>query len=536
MMAFSGGFQLFFVSVVSVLSAAAFLAFATARADRRRASIRSLIAGAENEIVFLFDDVDLVDATPAASSLLRRKSPDQTDWDCFLDLFGPHFPHLRNQLSNLANDGVKKITSPDNPAVQIVAEHWDGMARLNFSDTSFEHRNAVNDLVTLVSLEEEANSLRGLAEDTPQLIWRQDEDGAITWANKAYLTAAEELSAAGAAAAPTWPPAILFEEIDLPSKHDDRLVRRVPIYGQKQTAPHWYEVTSVLRGKDVIHFATDADAVVRAEETQKDFIQTLGKTFAQLSIGLAIFDRDRRLITFNPALLDLTGLPIEFLSSRPLIHTLLDQLREAQMLPEPKNYSSWREEISALEAAAKAGSYCELWNLPNGLTYRVTGRPHPNGATAFLFEDISAEVSLTQRFRSELEMNQSVFDSVQEAIAVFSSTGALRMCNRAYRSLWHKSAWDNLSETSILEESRSWQEESAPTGLWADIREFVGCFGGRDPWERDFVLADGRRQVCAVSALADGATLVRFRQGPGIARPQALPGRAEIGAQSYQRF
>jgi len=50
---------------------------------------------------------------------------------------------------------------------------------------------------------------------------------------------------------------------------------------------------------------------------QRNFVQTLTKTFAQLSIGLAIFNRERQLVLFNPALIDLTALPADFLTGRP---------------------------------------------------------------------------------------------------------------------------------------------------------------------------------------------------------------------------
>jgi PAS domain-containing protein len=53
----------------------------------------------------------------------------------------------------------------------------------------------------------------------------------------------------------------------------------------------------------------DVTEIVRAQQAQKNFVQTLTKTFATLSIGLAIFDRNRQLMLFNPALIDLTALP-----------------------------------------------------------------------------------------------------------------------------------------------------------------------------------------------------------------------------------
>ncbi len=170
-----------------------------------------------------------------------------------------------------------------------------------------------------------------------------------------------------------------------------------------------------------------------ARDNQRNFVQTLTKTFAQLSVGLAIFDADRRLVLFNPALHDLTLLPAEFLIARPTLFSFLDRLRDHQMIPEPKDYSSWRDQMGALESAAAEGSYHETWPLPNGQTFRVTGKPHPNGAIAFLLEDISDEVSLTRKFRSQIDISAAVIDNLETAICVFSSSGSLVLANECHR-------------------------------------------------------------------------------------------------------
>jgi hypothetical protein len=72
-------------------------------------------------------------------------------------------------------------------------------------------------------------------------------------------------------------------------------------------------------------------------------------------------------------LTELTRLPIDFLVARPGLTEVLDKLREKRMIPEPKDYRSWRKSISDLEAAAADGSYSETWSLPGNLTYRATG-------------------------------------------------------------------------------------------------------------------------------------------------------------------
>ena len=126
-------------------------------------------------------------------------------------------------------------------------------------------------------------------------------------------------------------------------------------------------------------YALNVDTVVNAEIAQRNFVQILTKTFAHLSIGLAIFNRDRQLALFNPALVDLTDLPAEFLTGRPTIMCFFDRLRDNRTMPEPKNYANWRARVGTVVAAASDGSFRETWALPDGRTFRVTGRPHPDG-------------------------------------------------------------------------------------------------------------------------------------------------------------
>jgi PAS domain-containing protein len=248
--------------------------------------------------------------------------------------------------------------------------------------------------------------------------------GAILWANAAYLALAADLHPD--ADDETWPPPRLFDPTLVPPATREGGAARVPT-GPAGGAPrHWFDVHARLDGDRRLYAASNADDAVRAETRLREFSRTLTKTFAQLTIGLAVFDPSRRLVLFNPALVDMTGLPAEALAARPTLVGFLDRLRERRIIPEPKDYASWRRKMAELEAAATEGDYAETWSLPGGQTYRVTGQPHPDGAVIFLFEDITAEISLTRRFRAELEMGQAVIDSLEDAVAVFTPTACSR--------------------------------------------------------------------------------------------------------------
>ena len=179
-------------------------------------------------------------------------------------------------------------------------------------------------------------------------------------------------------------------------------------------------------------------------------------------------------------------------------------------MPEPRDYRSWRASITELEAAAADGTYSETWSLPDGQTFHVTGRPHPDGAVAFLFEDISAEMSLTRHFRSEIEQYQTVIDIFEDAVAVFSPAGDITIMNRAYRDLW-KIDSDEFMIGDLTEATRRWHELSTPTPVWGDFRDFAHDNREREEWSASVGLRDGRQIDCRFTPKPGGVTMAVFQ-------------------------
>ena len=494
----------------------------------RRETARALVDSAGPGTVFLFDGRALIDATQPAKRLLSRKERHLTDWDALLGILSRRFPDLGQHLQQLDLQGDLTLESRTGTE-RLHVDFCLGLTRVTLGQGAAGAGGI--DSLSVTAMEEELAMLRSIAEDAPQLIWKEDDQGTVIWANQVYLNLAERVRPTCDDGDRIWPqkPLLAVPETDQrpagDAPHQARLA--LPIPGVQ--APQWFEVTSVRRHGETIRFAVDANSAVQAESARRDFVQTLTKTFAQLSTGLAIFDRQRRLVLFNPALLDLTGLTAAFLSSRPLVQTVLDRLRDMNMLPEPRNYTTWRDHVAALESEAAQGTYCETWSLPSGLTYRVTGRPHPEGAIAFLFEDISDEISLTRRFRAEQETAQALLDSLEEGVAVFSSGGTLTMCNAAYDHAWGPVS-HGLIDTTIAQELGRWQSCTQPSPIWGRVHAFFASHGDRSPWSGVLNLDDGRPMAFSLTPLSGGATLARFRDMTSdVPLGLALPLRSDAG-------
>ncbi|PWK56538.1 PAS domain-containing protein [Silicimonas algicola] len=356
------------------------------------------------------------------------------------------------------------------------------------------------------AIESELETLRANTAAAPFLLWRQNADGEITWANRAYMTAIETSQGAPHK---VWPLPTLFPSLRTTALSRDG--QRISLHDANGHDEAWYDCHVAPVGPDLLCTAIPADEAVRSENRRREFTQTLTKTFAELATGLAIFDRERRLVLFNPALLDLTNLPSDFLTSKPSLVGFLDRLRENRVMPEPRDYRSWRTSIAELEAAAADGTYSETWSLPDGQTYHVTGRPHPDGAVALLFEDISAEMSLTRRFRAELERSQAIIDAMDDAVAAFSAAGRLALTNRAYRDLWGDDGADGLVGREIGDVMRRWHALSQPSPAWGDFRDYAQRSHDREEWTANVTMLDGRHLACRFVPQKGGETLAIFR-------------------------
>ncbi|MEX0348302.1 MAG: PAS-domain containing protein [Paracoccaceae bacterium] len=440
------------------------------------------------KIVYLFDGEDLIGMSDSGPD---PKDP-VADWETLHAHLSVDFPGFPDSPEIVRKHGEIRVPPIDGGnQTEVFCEWIDGVTRV-------ELRAARPDAAC-----DETAPMQRAMEKAPYPVWYLDGFNRVKWCNTAYSVLARKVR----------DDRPRLEEPFFPDPQSlGALGRKKRLTIETENGQHklWYDLTALEQQGGYLCYAVDAHAVVEAEIARRDFVQTLSKTFAQLSTGLAIFDRNQKLALFNPALTDLTALPIDFLSGRPSVASFFDRLRNNNMMPEPKSYSSWRHQMDALLEAAANGHYQETWSLPSGSVYSVSGRPHPDGAVAFLFEDITAEITLTRRFRADMELGQTILDHLNEAISVFSADGTLSYCNRAFRTLWEVDPDESFDQTSVLDATRIWQERCAATPVWGDIRDFVASREHRGDWWAQVQLRKGHQLTVTVSPLPNMATMVSF--------------------------
>ncbi len=486
---------------------------------------------APEPVYFLFRGNVLVDATEPARKLLAHCPARGSDWADLAAGLRPRFPEMPESAAALDHQQRLVLAAEGvNDSATLTLDNIGARVRVELRDRPPDHA----DLHQLHLSSRTARRQREILDQLPCPTWHTDPEGHLLWANRAYhRLAAEVLGPDRAEGAP------LFH---LPSAELlNRGTRRTALTLPADRSPSrrdeqlWYDVTTVRDAHGRLHYAYEIGAVVEAEAAQRNFVQTLTKTFAQLSTGLAIFDRRRQLALFNPALMSLTGLEAEFLAARPHLHAFFDQLRDRQVMPEPKSYASWREHLDALVSQAEGSGYAEVWTLPSGLTYKVDGRPHPDGAVAFLFEDISSEVSMARRFYAQISETQSVLDCLEEGIAVFGPDRTLTGTNTAYGRLWGGQPEVQLDARRLEDFAQIWAAEAAQAEAFA---QWLRAAGEAESPPAPFALrrsgggdgdnggdgGDGGALDVHLRALQGGGVVVRFTpQGPPATSKPARP-------------
>ena len=450
--------------------------------------------------VFLFDGPDLIDASAEARKLVQADTAN-FDWPRLYNVLAGKYPGFPKSPQEVKIQGSLTIPAgtPDNNG-DVHCEWIDGITRVHLRGEDVQ-------VAPPVAVAKELEILRMAMGQAPYPVWQVDPGDNLVWSNAAYDVLRKK---AGKDRADISGP--MFPLVSGRERSGKKTRASVAVAGSEQKL--WFDVSVIQQENGFLCYAVDINAVVDAEIAQRNFVQTLAKTFAQLSIGLAIFDRNRQLVLFNPALIDLTALPADFLSARPNLLSFFDRLRDQRMMPEPKNYGSWRHQMADLLAAATDGRYQETWTLPSGAVYSVSGRPHPDGAVAFLFEDITAEITLTRRFRTDLEINQSMLDQMDDAIAVFSDNGGLCFSNAAYRKLWNVDPEASFVQMTVLDASRCWQNLCRATPVLGEVRDFVGLQENRAEWWGKVQLKSGPSLLCCVYPISHGATMVVFGHVP----------------------
>ncbi|HEV2568055.1 ATP-binding protein [Sphingomonas sp.] len=282
-------------------------------------------------------------------------------------------------------------------------------------------------------------ALSGLIEASPIPMWHRGPDLRLSLVNSAYVRAVEGASAADVIqrglelveAAPGRNP-IAAAAAARESGQTRSRVLPATIAGERRSL----QVVDVPLGDaGVAGYAIDVEELEQARAAFKRFAEAQRDLLDRLSAGVAQFEADRSLSFYNQAFMRLFSMKPEWLAEGPEFERVLDRMREANRVPEARDFRAWRDERRGWFISASEGQE-ENWMLPGGTHLRVVAQPLPDGGLLTIFEDRTEQVSLASARDTLLRVRAATFEHLFEAVGVFAADGRLQLWNQKFRDTW----------------------------------------------------------------------------------------------------
>jgi signal transduction histidine kinase len=338
--------------------------------------------------------------------------------------------------------------------------------------------------------------------------WRTDSQGALLWANSAYLKAVEAVDLDDARARDL--------ALDPKAREDARtaaagtssaVTRAITIDGKRRTLrlnlfPAADGASGV--GFDVTDEVEGRDSLIREAKAH-------GETLNHLTDAVAVFDSTRRLVTHNSAFAVLWALDEAWLDDRPNHSEWLDRLRQSARIAATRDFAAWKtKELSYYQEAGLIPD--ETWTLPDGRILRVARQRQPSGGLLMLFEDISDKMGLQARYKTLIEVQRATLDKLGEAVAVFTADGKLSLANAAFARIWdiEASFLEAQPEFDLLVDQA--RRIYGDAGFWADFKARISDPSpqARQEIQGEFICSNGTNLTWLTRPLPDGATLAAF--------------------------
>ena len=283
------------------------------------------------------------------------------------------------------------------------------------------------------------DALTGLIEAAPLPMWYRSPDLRLAMVNSAYVRAVDGRDAAD----------VVARGIELIEGSD----RGGPLAGaaaaRDADRPHEQVVPATIGGArrslrlfdvplptgGVAGFAVDIEDLEQARTTSRRFADAQRAMLDRLSAGVAQFGPDRAMVFCNQPFRRMFAMRAEWLADRPEFERVLERMREANRLPEARDFPGWKAERREWFTQGD-GAIEETWHLPGGAHIRLVAQPLPDGGLLLIFEDRTEQVQLASARDTLLRVRTATFDNLFEALGVFAADGRLQLWNNRFRALW----------------------------------------------------------------------------------------------------
>lgn len=380
--------------------------------------------------------------------------------------------------------------------------------------------------------QEELSTLLSALDNLPRPVWRRGKDLELIYVNEAYCKAVGQPREE-----------ILRKQIELLGRSEAvssrRLAREAQKSGHRQSMTRhavadgerrMFEVSErALPDGSLVGYAHDETESEERKLELDQHIRAHGAVLQNLTVGIAILDKNLQLDFYNAAYANIWQLEDDYLGSRPHYGDIMETLRIHRRLPEQADFADYkRAQLRRLQTLIEP--YEDLLHAPDGTTLRTTATPHPFGGVLVTYEDVTDRLTLERNYNTLIAVQQETLNSLYEGVAVFGQDGRLKLSTKALAEVWELPPESLAGEPHIRDllphirhffdlDEAEWERYSARTV--AQTTEPERRAGRHE-------LADGRVIDWTQVPLPDGANLFTFVDATDSIRVErALRERAE---------
>lgn len=281
-------------------------------------------------------------------------------------------------------------------------------------------------------------ALVGLIEAAPMPMWFRGPDSKLRLVNQAYVKAIGAESSAEA----------VEKQLELVEPVDGLTAAQIASQAADQKLPIERIVAATIEGQrrslrvsdlplggdGVAGYAVDIEEMEEQSRTFRAFRDAQRSMLDQLSVGVAQFDVERKLVFANQPFHRTFGTAPDTVSVGVTFERLLSDARDEGRTPEVRDFPAWRAEH--VEWFNSGETQEEAWPLPGGIHLRMVAQPMPDGGLVLIAEDRTEQLALSATRDTLLRTRTATLDSLFEALAVVAPNGTLQLWNRSFAGVW----------------------------------------------------------------------------------------------------
>ena len=264
---------------------------------------------------------------------------------------------------------------------------------------------------------------------------------------------------------------------------------------------------------EILGFARDFTDLESIQAELSRHVAAHGEVLENVTVAVAIFSPDQRLIFFNSAFAQLWRLEEDWLASEPALGELLERLRERRRLPEYADFREFKRQQLAMFTSL-LGPQEELLHLPDDRTLRMVVSPHPFGGLTFVYEDVTDKLAMERSYNTLIEVQRETLDNLYEAVAVLGTDGRLKLWNPAYAQIWKLAPEQLAGEphvSELVEATRSFFEVPGSAERWPQLKQrVIDRLTGRVGESERLQRSDGSILQATIVPLPDGNVLLSY--------------------------